>query len=726
MWQGSHKYIKAFILIIAVCLSLTACSNKPSNYPHGKFTSDENIFYSSFDEQPKTLDPARSYSEDSAVFLAQVIEPPLQYHYLKRPYQLIPLTVSRMPEITYLDANHQPLPTNTAPEKIAFTLYKISIQPGIYYQPHPALAKDAQGQLINLHLPPAQLSAIHSLSDFKTTGTRELTAADYVYEIKRLAAPNVNSPLAGLMAETIDGFAEYSQLLQTKMQAKQFLDLRQYPLAGVKQLDNYTYEITIKGFYRQFEYWLATNFFAPVPWEADQFYAQSDLSHKNISFDTYPVGTGPYYIEENNPNSRIILTRNPNFHHETYPTEGAAGDMAAGFLADAGKPLPFIDKYVFSLERESIPRWNKFLQGYYDSSGIASDNFDQAVRMDIHGQPVLSKELKQRGIRLITAVKPSVFFFGFNMLDPVVGGYDEQHRKLRQAIAIAVNMDEYISIFLNGRGMIAQQPIPPDIFGYISGKAGMNADVYDWVNGHPQRKPLTYAKQLLAEAGYPNGISRKTGKPLVLTYDAISSGGADERSQFDWLQKQFAKLNIQLIVNDTNYNRFQEKMRTGNAQLFMWGWGADYPDPENFLFILYGPNGKVKYGGENASNYNNATFNQLFEQMKNMPDTPARLAIILQMDKIFQQDLPWFGAFNVQTYQLVHSWVIPRKPNAMSYNTLKYSRIEPQQRDSLQQRWNQPHWLAIWVSLIVLLLLILPFAIKYWLMQRKPPKRMDI
>lgn len=725
MVQGVHNYIKTFILLATTFLFLTACSNKPTNYPHGKLSSEDNIFYSSFDEQPKTLDPARSYSEDETIFLAQVVEPPFQYHYLKRPYQLIPLTAQHMPQITYLDAQHQPLAPNVATEKIAYTSYKITIQPGIYYQPHPAFAHNTEGQLINLHLTATQLAAIHSLSDFHTTGTRELTAADYVYEIKRLAAPNVNSPLAGLMDSTIDGFADYSQLLQTKIQKNQFLDLRQYPLTGVKQIDKYTYEITIKGVYRQFEYWLATSFFAPIPWEADQFYAQTGLQHKNIGFDTYPVGTGPYFIEENNPNSRITLVRNPNFHHEVYPSEGAAGDMAAGLLADAGKPLPFIDKYVFSLERESIPRWNKFLQGYYDSSGIASDNFDQAVRMDINGQPILSKELKQKGIRLITAVKPSIFFFGFNMLDPVVGGYDEQHRKLRQAIAIAINMDEYISIFLNGRGMIAQQPIPPDIFGYIPGKTGLNTEVYDWVNGRAQRKPLAYAKQLLAEAGYPNGMNAKNGKPLVLTYDAISSGGADERSQFDWLQKQFAKLNIQLIVNDTNYNRFQEKMRTGNAQLFMWGWGADYPDPENFLFILYGPNSKVKYGGENASNYNNPTYNQLFEQMKNMQDTPARLAIIQQMDILFQHDLPWFGAFNVQTYQLVHSWVIPRKSNAMAYNTLKYSRIEPTQRAALQQQWNKPHWLAIWLSSILLILVILPFAIKYWRMQRKPPQRMD-
>jgi oligopeptide transport system substrate-binding protein len=70
----------------------------------------------------------------------------------------------------------------------------------------------------------------------------------------------------------------------------------------------------------------------------------------------------------------------------------------------------------------------------------------------------------------------------------------------------------------------------------------------------------------------------------------------------NWMRKQFAKLGIELVVRATDYNRFQEKMRKGTAQVFMWGWNADYPDPENFFFLLYGPNRKVD-GGENAANY---------------------------------------------------------------------------------------------------------------------------
>ena len=134
-----------------------------------------------------------------------------------------------------------------------------------------------------------------------------------------------------------------------------------------------------------------------------------------------------------------------------------------GLLADAGKPLPFVDAAVFSLEKETIPYWSKFLQGYYDSSGISSDSFDQAVQFSAGGDPQLTDSMREQDIHLITTVAASIWYVGFNMLDPVVGGLGEDRQKLRQALSIAFDYDEFISIFLNGRGIPAQGPIPPGI-----------------------------------------------------------------------------------------------------------------------------------------------------------------------------------------------------------------------------------------------------------------------
>ena len=414
----------------------------------------------------------------------------------------------------------------------------------------------------------------------------------------------------------------------------------------------------------------------------------------------------------NNPNRQMVLERNPNFHDEFYPSEGEPGDAAKGLLKDAGKKLPFIDKEVFSLEKEDIPYWSKFLQGYYDLSAITSDSFDQAVTMSGSGEARLTDEMQKKGIHLSTAVATSIYFAGFNMLDPVVGGYTERARKLRQAIAIAVDYEEFISIFLNGRGVAAQDPIPAGIFGHLDGKAGMNPYVYDWVNGRPQRKPISVAKRLLAEAGYPNGRDAKTGKPLLINFDTAATG-PDAKATLDWWRKQFKKLGIQLVPQQTDFNRFQEKVLKGTAQFYQWGWNADYPDPENFMFLLYGPNGKVKYSGENGTNYQNPEFDRLFDKMKNMRNGPERQHIINRMNDIVRRDSPWLFGINPKAFSLSHQWYYNSKPNLIANNTLKYKRIDPILRAKKRIEWNQPVVWPLYVMLLIIVLGIAPGVLTY-------------
>ena len=119
-----------------------------------------------------------------------------------------------MPQIIYLDKNGKRLPDSVATDKVAFSVYQIQIRPGIMYQPHPAFATDGNGKPLYMDLTAEQLEKIEELSDFKKTGTRELTAADYVYQIKRLASPKVQSPIFGLMSEYIVGLKEYAGSLK--------------------------------------------------------------------------------------------------------------------------------------------------------------------------------------------------------------------------------------------------------------------------------------------------------------------------------------------------------------------------------------------------------------------------------------------------------------------------------------------------------------------------------
>jgi len=696
-------------------LLLCACQQTAWNDPYPASEAGANIFYGSFTERPKHLDPVRAYSANEYLFISQIYEPPLQYHFLKRPYELVPLSATAVPEPQYLDAKGQVLADDVRTERIATSVYRVHIHPGRRFQPHPAFARDDKGHYIYHDMSAERQRGYHTLADFESLGSRELTAADYVYQLKRLAHPRLNSPIAGLMSEYILGLPELAKRLHQAMADQVeggFLDLRQYDFSGARVIDRYTYEVRIKGKYPQFIYWFAMPFFAPMPWEADRFYSQSGLIENNVTLDWFPVGTGAYMLTENNPNMRMVLQRNPEFSGEVYPAEGMPEDRAAGLLVDAGRSLPFIDKAVYALEKETIPYWNKFLQGYYDTSGISSDSFDQAVQFSAQGEAQLTPEMRARGIGMSTAVTTSTFYMGFNMSDPVVGGYNEQARKLRQAIAIAIDYEEFISIFANGRGNPAQGPIPPGIFGAIEGCAGINPYVYTCENGRPQRKSLDEALRLLTEAGYPHARNAVTGEPLVLYFDSTATG-PDSKSLLDWLRKQFQKLGIQLVIRATDYNRFQEKMRKGTEQLFQWGWNADYPDPENFLFLLYGPNAKVEHGGENAANYANPAFDKLFVQMKDMANGPARQAVIDQMVGIVRRDAPWLWGYHPLGFSLHHAWYHNAKPNLMANNTLKYKRVDPQLRERSRRAWNQAVVWPLWLLLGLLLLSLIPAWVSY-------------
>jgi ABC-type transport system substrate-binding protein len=686
------------------CLFLFACSEQPLNNPYPQSANNEQaVLYSSFSERPRHLDPAKSYSSNEYAFIGQIYEPPFQYHFLKRPYQLEPLTAKKMPEIHYYDDKGQRLTNNAAAKDIAYSDYIIQIKSTIRFQPHPALAKNQQGDYCYHQLSKPELAKIKTLQSFKKTGTRELIAADYVHQIKRLVHPQISSPIAELMKQTIVGLAEYAEQIKGQPRSA----LTDSEISGVKVLDKYRYSIRIKGKYPQFIFWLAMPFFAPMPWEADVFYSQQGFIDKNITLDWQPLGTGGYILEANNPNLRMVMLKNPNYHADFYPMEGEQGDKEKGLLKDAGKQLPFIDKAVYRLEKESIPYWTKFLQGYYDASGIASDSFDQAIQFTGDGELSLTDNMQQKGIQLQTAVMSSISYMGFNMLDSVVGGKTEQARKLRLAIALAIDYEEYIAIFMNGRGVAAQGVIPPGIFGYQTDEQGINPYLYHWQNGAAKRKPLAEAQQLMQAAGYANGIDQQTGKALILYLDTAASG-PDDRARLNWYRKQFTKLGIQLVIRATDYNRFQQKMRKGNAQIFMWGWNADYPDPENFFFLLYGPNAKTLFGGENAGNYQNIEFDYLFKQMSNMENNQSRQKIIKKMQEIIRHDSPWIFGLHPKSFSLYHQWYQNLKPNLMANNKLKYLRINAVQREQARQQWNQAVWWPVVVCVVIIALMVFP------------------
>ncbi len=632
-------------LLALLVILLSGCSNNP--YPPGQTARP--ILYRALGDDPRTLDPSVSYTITEANIVDLIYPTYFRYHYLKRdPFVLeLALGAEQPKREPYLYTETE----NGRKVQKRGEIWTFRIKKGLRFQDDPC---------------------------FPGGKGREITAADILYSFRRMADPTVPCPVVNYFSDKILGMDAYiAHNLALSKQGKK-ADY-QMPVEGLQldPHDPYTFRIALNQPYPQLRYLMAMHFTTPQAHEAVEKYGKELARH--------PVGSGPFMLTEYVPKSRIVLEANPNRFAEFYPTEGMPGDAEAGLLQDAGQPLPRVEKIIYSTIKEGVTAWNLFLQGYLDSSGVSQENFQQVVSRA--GQ--LSPEMKRRGVRMHRDVSANIGYLIFNMEDPVVGGYTPQKRKLRQAISTAVNSQEFIDLFSQGLGKPAEFLLPPGIFGY------------DPSYKNPYRQyNLDRAKQLLAEAGYPNGIDSKTGDRLTLYYDnaAVTPAG---RQQVGLLTKQIEALGIHLESRVSRPNIWQDKVDHGQFQFVQYGWIADYPDAENFLLLLYGPNRRP---GPNASNYNNPEYNRLFEQMRSMEDTPARLALIKRMRDIAAEDCPLIYLSHDESLVLTQPWLKNVKPHPVANDSGKYVGVDGPLRARLQAQWNRPnYWPAIGLVLFLVI-----------------------
>ena len=695
------------LALMALAALLTGCNNSPN--PEG--SESTNTLFAAFQERsPRHLDPTASYALNEVPYTYAVYEAPYGYHYLKRPYALVPKAAVELATPQYLDKDGKPLPADAPGELVVESDYDIHIKPGIRYAPHPAFAQDAKGEYLYHALTAEQTRDKHSPGDFAQTGTRELVADDFVYALKRHATPRIEAPIYGIFSEYVIGLKDYGPLIRAedlKLRQgldpaaldKPFLDFRKYPLAGATVLDRYSYRIRIKGKYPQWKYWMTMTFTAPVPWEADKFYAQPGMAKNSLSLDVWPVGTGPFMAVEYDADRRHVLVRNPNYHGSTYPCEGMPGDKELGLLDDCGKSMPFLDKLVFSNEKDKTPLRSKFTQGFLDVPEIERNDWGPDFLADANDSDDVRKRFEERGMRFPKSIEPQNWYLGFNWLDPVVGKGDTpeqqvKNRKLRQALSIAIDWEEgYGRVFTQKAGEVAMGPVPGGLFGSRHGTPeGMNPITHKLVNGKVVRRSVDEAKALLAQAGYPDGRNAVTGKPLVLNYDYQRVPTPEFKAEIDWMVKQFAKLNVQLEVRATDFNQWQEKMLKGKQQIFWAGWFADYPDAENFLFLLYGPNAKAKFEGENSANYANPEFDKRYKQLALLEDGPAKQKLIDEMVDLARADSPWAWGYFPYSAGAYQQWQRNGKYGLFTNDRAQYYKIDAPLRARRQAEWNKPLW----------------------------------
>jgi ABC-type transport system substrate-binding protein len=564
---------------------LSGCTKKNSLDP-------TNTFYTVSIAKIKGMDPIFTDDLYGGREVSRIYEGLLQYHYLKRPYTLEPALAESMPTISK-DGK----------------IYTFKLKSGVVFQDDRA---------------------------FKATNGkgRELVAEDFVYSLKRIADPKLNSPMWWLLDGKVEGLNEWREA-----QAKAGKTDYSVAVAGLKAIDVRTLEIKLKVRSYQFVYAFAMPATFAVAREVVEEYGPEFLNH--------PVGTGAFKLAEYNPQAKIVYVRNPTFRKELYPSEGMPGDKEAGLLEDAGKPLPLVDKLVMTVHTESQPAWLNFMQGNLDVASIPKDNYAQAIGAD--GQ--LKPEFIQKKLTLSKYPALDVTHTSFNMVDPVVG----KNKYLRQAISLAIDFAKEIELFYNNRALDAQGPIPPGIGGYD-----------EKLKNPYKTHDLAKAKELMKKAGFPDG------KGLApLEYLTLSDSTA--RQMTDYLQQALGEIGVQLKVQTFSWPEFQQSLKNKKGQMWSFAWGADYPDAENFLQLFYSKNASP---GPNDSNYSNPEYDRLYEKSLSLPDSAERTALYKKMAMMVVEDTPWIFGVHRILYYLTHPWLKNFKYHEFEHGMAKYYRID--------------------------------------------------
>lgn len=583
----NQQKVVVFGLILGLVFGLSniSCTTKNKNEP-------ANTVHTSSVAKIKGLDPAFADDQYAGIEASRAYEGLLQYHYLKRPYELIPNLAESMPQMS-------------ADGKT----YTFKLKKGVLFQDDPC---------------------------FKATNGkgRELTADDVVYSFMRLADPKLVSSGWWIFDGKIVGLNEWHDAA-----AKGAAPDYSAKIAGLMAVDRYTVQIKLVQRSYQFLYALAMPFTGIVPREAIEMYGKEFINHA--------VGTGPYRLQEYNPNAKIVWVKNPTYRQEFYPSEGAPGDKEAGLLADAGKPLPLNDMIIMQVFEESQPQWLSFKKGNLDSTGIPKDNFAEAI--DTDGK--LKSEFSGKNIALHKMPTLDLTHDTFNMMDPIIG----KNKYLRQAISMAINTKRNIELFYNGRAVAAQGPIPPGLSGYDP----------DFKNPYREYN-VEKAKEFLKKAGYPDG------KGLApIEFSTLSD--TTSRQFNDAFGQDLKAIGLEVKFNAYSWPEFQASVKNRKAQMFGMAWGADYPDAENFLQLFYSKNMSP---GPNDANYNNPEFDKLYEKSLLLPDGAERTAIYKQMVRLVVEDCPRIFGVHRIAFGLVHPWLKNYKQTEFPHGNGKYLRID--------------------------------------------------
>jgi ABC-type transport system substrate-binding protein len=486
---------------------------------------------------------------------------------------------------------------------------------------------------------------------------RELTAADYVYSFKRHYDPRWKSGNLYILENY--KLLGLSELRRQLIEAKKPFDYDR-EVEGLRALDRYTLQVKLAEPKPRFLYDMADgSFVGALAREVVEFYGDKIGEH--------PVGTEPFRLAAWKRSSRMVLARNPGFRDVRYDEQPPASNarLAATAKAYAGKKLPLVDEVHISVIEETQPRWLSWLNEEQDvQENLPAEFIASAIP---NGE--LAPNLVKRGVGMVRYARSDVAMSYFAMEHPVVGGYTPQKVALRRAIALAVDLDREIRLVRRGQAIPAQSQVAPQVYGY-------DPQFRSAMSEHH----LGRAKALLDMHGYVDSNrdgwrEQPDGSPLVLEYS--TQPDQQSRQLVEQWQKNMTALGVRIEFNVAKWPENLKSSRAG--KLMMWGvaWNAGAPDADTFLGLLYGPN----KGQSNHSRFDLPEYNRLYEQQRELPDGPERLALIRRMQRLAVAHMPVkFHAHRIWT-DVTHPWVKAYHRNVFVREFFKYVDIDAGERN---------------------------------------------
>jgi ABC-type transport system substrate-binding protein len=477
---------------------------------------------------------------------------------------------------------------------------------------------------------------------------RELTAEDFVYTFKRHADPVNRSPWAFMIEGKIEGLDE---AIEAAKKSGKFDYNAVVP--GMVALDKYTLRFKLKAPDYLFLYTVAHSHFPAMAREIVEAYKDDLMAH--------PVGSGPYVLKEWKRGAKIVLEANPDYRGFTWDFQPTDDPLDKEIVKDMrGKRMPQIGRVDISIIEEDQSRWLAFNQKELDYLALPGTFRPQVFDADNKLKP----EWTEQGVSLFRAIDPDIAYTFFNFRDPLVGGFAKEKIALRRAIIMAYNVEEEIRVIRKYQAVRAQMPIPVGVVGHDPRYRDVNQYDPDLAN-----KLLDYFGYKKAADGYR---TLPDGKPLVLRYATQSS--AIDRAFNELWKKSMDTIGVRI---DFDVSKFADHLKAAKAcQLMMWGaaWIADYPDGDNFMQLLYGPNTHQSNNGC----YESKAFDEMYFKSRALPPASTeRNLLFLDMSRQIQVDGAWSLNVSRERNQMLRPWVKGYKKHPILNTEFVYMDLGP-------------------------------------------------